>query len=336
MLGVQARTVTALATRRSSDEASCSAWRGSRPNSGAIPDVCTNVSLGERLRVVSRHNPKSVIVLPRPYVAEAPDRAGCRMGRADQRRQPRIQCRLAPLVSGNRAAPSPGTSPTADRHRRAHLSAVRRRRRSRPSSGVRFLASSTTLEALRARCRMTLVPDLAGTGIAVKTLTALAASHPVVSTDVGPRRLDLTRSRAASCRPTRTATRSHPTCLRCCAIRPCSRARRAASRAADQGRSSAAGATQTRWPTRRAPDRGHAGETAAGGARSRVADSGGRARPARPSPTRDTDREFTFRAGGSASALLSAGWHRGEVWGRRMDGATSRLSFAGTRSIRRA
>ena len=46
------------------------------------------------------------------------------------------------------------------------------------------------LEAVRSQCRLTVVPDRAGTGISVKLLTALAQGHPVATTSVGLRGLD--------------------------------------------------------------------------------------------------------------------------------------------------
>ena len=46
------------------------------------------------------------------------------------------------------------------------------------------------LDALRAICRMSVVPDQAGTGIAVKTLAAVAHVHPLSVTTMGLRGLD--------------------------------------------------------------------------------------------------------------------------------------------------
>ena len=46
------------------------------------------------------------------------------------------------------------------------------------------------LDALRATCKITVVPDQGGTGISVKMLTALVSLHPVVTTRIGLRGLD--------------------------------------------------------------------------------------------------------------------------------------------------
>jgi hypothetical protein len=46
------------------------------------------------------------------------------------------------------------------------------------------------IETFRAGCRLTVVPDQGGTGIAVKMLTTLAAGHPMATTPLGLRGLD--------------------------------------------------------------------------------------------------------------------------------------------------
>ena len=287
-----------------------------------IPDVCTNVSLGERLRV-ARANPKSVIVLPRPYVAEAAD--------------PGPGAEWDVLISGDSHAFNVGSlrwflETVLPRHpalRDKRIAVAGRifqqfdAKAIEATSGVRFLGFVDDLEALRARSRVTLVPDRAGTGIAVKTLTALAASHPVVSTDVGLRGFDDVVRRILPAHADGDALAADllallddPALLG---------ARRAASGAAYR-------AVLGGWSYTTALADADAPDTAMLARRravlSRVADLAAARAPA-PEPDADADREFTFRLGGSATPLLSAGWHHGEIWGRWMDGATSRLSFAG-------
>ncbi len=286
------------------------------------PDVCTNVSLGERLRV-SRANPKSVIVLPRPYVAEAAD--------------PGPDAEWDVLISGDSHAFNVGSlrwflETVLPRHpalRDKRIAVAGRifqqfdAKAVEAASGVRFLGFVDDLEALRARSRVTLVPDRAGTGIAVKTLTALAASHPVISTDVGLRGFDdavrhilPAHADGDALAADLLALLDDPALLA---------ARRTASGAAYRavlgGWSYA-----TALADAEAPDAARLARRQAVLARIAALAA---ARQGQPEPEPDTDREFTFRLGGSATPLLSAGWHHGEVWGRWMDGAASRLSFAG-------
>jgi hypothetical protein len=152
-----------------------------------IPDVCTNVNAQECARV-ARQNATAVIVLPRPAVRIAADPTvnvvWDAMIVADQhafniqsvrwfidhiwaRHLPVRQLRIA--VAGR-----------VDRHIRTEDFA---------GSRLAFLGFVEDLDLLRSQSILTLVPDRAGTGIAVKTLTAMAAGHPLVSTDIGLRGL---------------------------------------------------------------------------------------------------------------------------------------------------
>lgn len=55
---------------------------------------------------------------------------------------------------------------------------------------LHFLGFVEDLEAVRSSCRMSVVPDVGGAGISIKLLTALAAGHPLATTQVGLRGLD--------------------------------------------------------------------------------------------------------------------------------------------------
>lgn len=58
------------------------------------------------------------------------------------------------------------------------------------ASGVHVLGFVDDLETFRAACRLTVIPDQLGTGVAVKLLTTLANGHPLVATPASVRGLD--------------------------------------------------------------------------------------------------------------------------------------------------
>jgi hypothetical protein len=55
---------------------------------------------------------------------------------------------------------------------------------------LHFMGFVEDLEAVRSQCRLTVVPDRAGTGVSVKLLNALAVEHPVATTTTGLRGLE--------------------------------------------------------------------------------------------------------------------------------------------------
>jgi hypothetical protein len=55
---------------------------------------------------------------------------------------------------------------------------------------LHFMGFVEDLEAVRSQCRLTVVPDRAGTGVSVKLLNALAVEHPVATTNMGLRGLE--------------------------------------------------------------------------------------------------------------------------------------------------
>jgi hypothetical protein len=152
-----------------------------------IADVCTNVNIAERERV-AQHNERAVIVLPRPYVPPAINQQARydwdALIVADQHHFNITSVRWFldevwrpdPAIRDLRIA----IAGRADRHVDTAAYA---------SEKLYFAGFVEDLDDLRRRSLVTLVPDRAGTGIAIKTLTALAAGHPIVSTDIGLRGL---------------------------------------------------------------------------------------------------------------------------------------------------
>lgn len=152
-----------------------------------VADVCTNVNIAE-LERVARCNERAVIVLPRPYVPLAINQQARydwdALIVADQHHFNVLSVRWFldevwrpdPAIRDLRIA----IAGRVDRH--IDIAAY-------ASEKLCFLGFVDDLDELRRRSALTLVPDRAGTGIAIKTLTALAAGHPVVSTNVGLRGL---------------------------------------------------------------------------------------------------------------------------------------------------
>ncbi|MBS0639356.1 MAG: glycosyltransferase [Proteobacteria bacterium] len=152
-----------------------------------IPDLCTHVSLGEeaKLRQLCRN---TAIVLPRPYVRPVKPDTSPRYDILivgdqhafniqsvqwfiEQVWQPHLQpCGIQVAIVG-RVVGKIDTSRYG-------------------SPLLHFLGFVDDLEAVRAACRMTVVPDQGGTGIPVKTLTTLAQGHPMSVTTAGLRGFD--------------------------------------------------------------------------------------------------------------------------------------------------
>ena len=152
----------------------------------AIPDICTHVSETElaRLGPLSR---RAELVLPRPYVqlaaAAEPPRFDVLIGGhshpfniaavdwfLNQVWRPFLETMSVRVaIAGGAGARGVGRTPD--------------------SPLLDFLGFVDDLDALRAACRLTAVPDRDGTGIAIKTLSTIAAGHPMVSTSNGLRGL---------------------------------------------------------------------------------------------------------------------------------------------------
>ena len=160
-------------------------------------DGCTCVNPTER-RVIARHNPHTRIVIPRPYGPTAKDPANTAVWDilivADQHpfNIASVQWFLRDVVAGNAFL---ATQRIAIVGRvKAHLET----NGLVPPPNVVLFGFVENLNDIRAVSRLSVNPDQAGTGIAVKTLTAIHAGHPLVSTRIGIRGL---RSLAAKLIP---------------------------------------------------------------------------------------------------------------------------------------
>ncbi|MGI8553582.1 MAG: glycosyltransferase family 4 protein [Dehalococcoidia bacterium] len=287
-----------------------------------IPDVCTSVSIEESRRV-ARHNVHSALVLPRPYVFEVPVTEEAVFawdalitGDNHEFNVASVRWFIDTVLA---------SEPALKRLRIAIVGRVAQQfdvRSLEATTNLRFLGFVDDLESLRASCRLTLVPDQAGTGISVKALTALAAAHPLVSTAAGLRGFD---SSVRLFIPGHKEPREFAADLiRLVEDSPLLAVRRDASKAAYHallGNGSYRRCLQETNP----PD--------AARLQLRSQTLARIAKLARDLPSEaangssGTDRAFDFRAGGNGSTLLSTGWHKGEVWGRWMDGEISVLKL---------
>lgn len=156
-----------------------------------IPDACSNVNMSEQTRV-KRLNSNSRIVIPRPYIPHV-DANGARHGSnagwdilivADQHffniSSLRWFLKLIeknPWLQDYRVAIAGRANKFIQPDEYAHL------------SNVVLLGFVDDIDDLRAHSLISVIPDQGGTGIAIKTLTALAAGHPIVATAIGLRGL---------------------------------------------------------------------------------------------------------------------------------------------------
>ncbi|MFL5281356.1 MAG: glycosyltransferase [Rhodopila sp.] len=280
-----------------------------------IADLCTHVSLTEAQALASL-NRQTAIVLPRPYVHEAfadanPEYDLLLVG--DQH-----PFNLVSLAWFLQQVWQPLLSPAGIRVAIAGRAGGPVRAAVPPSSLLHVLGFVTDLEALRARCRVTVVPDCGGTGVAVKTLTTLYAGHPLATTTIGLRGLDpaLTRLLPAFNDPTELAA----DILALCSNPENLAARRALVR-------------EVRDSLHRGP--GYAdclaklpAPTAAWQAQ-RLAQWQDAIAPAQR--TAIAPYWFTLNAPFAMTGtiwddqVLRYGWHEPEDWGRWMDGATSEI-----------
>jgi hypothetical protein len=153
----------------------------------AIPDICTHVSVDELARLAS-HSQRSAIVLPKIYL-QAPLTA--------------ITPRFDLFLVGDQHPFNIQSlrwfldevwrqhlEPAAVRVAIAGRAGDRLDAAAYASPSLHFLGFVDDLDALRSSCRMSVVPDRAGSGIPIKMLSALAAGHPLVTTSIGLRGLD--------------------------------------------------------------------------------------------------------------------------------------------------
>jgi hypothetical protein len=280
-----------------------------------IPDVCTTVNEGEQLRV-SRFAQRSEIVLPRPYVPACVAQqsyAWDMLVVADQhdfnirsvrwlldviRRDPVLRKSRVAIVgrAGNHIQP----------------------REYADLPGVTFLGFVPDLDALRAISRLSVVPDQMGTGIAIKTLTALAAGHPVATTVVGARGLLLDPRKDLAAQEDAGAFAADIRRLLTNDIELETRRQQsiaAYSRLAGGSTFSRCLAILDEPDVERTRERHALMERALA------------LEPRRPKSTGSAAaRHLHFKFGGNAQDVLRDGWHAGESWGRWMDGPTATIA----------
>ena len=285
----------------------------------SIPDFCTVVSESEQLRV-SRHAIRSEIVLPRPYVA--PTQAGSSqlwdvLVVADQHdfniRSVRWfldVIRSNPVLRRARVAIAGRAG--------SHISP----REYGDLRGVRFLGFVPDLEQLRAKSRLSVIPDQAGTGIAIKTLTALAAAHPIVTTTFGTRGLPLTMGADIAAHDDAVEFAADIVRLLEDESELERRRQQSAAAYAKIAGQSSFGCYLSQLPE---PD-----ENTIQRRNDRIAQVLS-VLPTRPESEVERPASYrarlNFRYGGNAQQALREGWHAGESWGRWMDGTSASLVF---------
>jgi SAM-dependent methyltransferase len=148
-----------------------------------LADVCTNVNEHENKRV-ARWNDASMLVLPRPYVGRidtiSPEEAeydALIVADIHPFNIRSLEWFLEEVWQPNDAVRSLRIAVVG----RA-CNAIDSQRYNHPN--LHLLGFVEDLDALRQRCLVSLAPDRAGTGVAVKVLTALYAGHPLVGTSI--------------------------------------------------------------------------------------------------------------------------------------------------------
>nr|WP_294546498.1 glycosyltransferase [uncultured Rhodopila sp.] len=155
----------------------------------ALPDICTHVSTTE-LEGLKRHAQRSAIVLPRIYLPPAPP-------------PPPAPARFDLLIVGDEHVFNiaslhwfldevwrPHLEPASVRVAVAGRAGQRLDSTLYRSPLLHLLGFVDDLETFRSWCKLTVVPDRAGTGISVKLLTTISAGHPLATTPIGLRGLD--------------------------------------------------------------------------------------------------------------------------------------------------
>nr|WP_294507573.1 glycosyltransferase [uncultured Rhodopila sp.] len=153
----------------------------------AIPDICTHASVTELARLAV-YSQRSAIVVPRIYLPAA---------------VPSVPPKFDILLAGDEHDFSiaslrwfldevwrPYLEPFAVRVVIAGRAGDRMVAAEYASPLLHFQGDIADPDRLRSSCRMTVVADRAGSGIAIKLLAALAAGHPLVTTPIGIRGLD--------------------------------------------------------------------------------------------------------------------------------------------------
>ncbi len=284
-----------------------------------IPDFCTTVNQREQA-VVAKYAVRSEIVLPRPYVP------GC-TGQGQQvwdvlvvADQHEFNIRSVRwLLNVIRSDPVLRRARVAIVGRvGAHI----RRKEYSDLSNVKFLGFVRELDTLRNTARLSAIPDQAGTGIAIKTLTALAASHPVVVTRAGVRGLSLDPGTDLVAHDTASSFANDLVHL----LSDDDALERRRMQSASTYARLLGGWSFTRClATVPEPD----SETVARRSQLMAKVLESHREPAVPEaePAVADDGQWDFRLGGSAQPILRDGWHAGEPWGRWMDGPSATLEI---------
>jgi hypothetical protein len=278
-------------------------------------DVCIALSLSELPRI-RRHAP-TAYVLPRPYARRALPADGevlwdiLVVMNAHHFNIPALDAFLEHVIA---ADPALAVRRVAIVGRIDTVLAPAWRDRLPQTQWLGYVAD---IDALRDRARLSVCPDLAGTGVAIKTLTAIAAGHPLVATSVAlrglaPAILDLLppADTVVAMRRQIAALLDDPQAL-------------AARRAA------VARARDLLWPAAGhgpALDAARAATRDAAPARARLAAALAEA----PAPTEADDAgaetiTIRFGAGGNDRPRLGTGWLHDEPGGRWSDGGTAIL-----------
>jgi hypothetical protein len=154
-------------------------------------DVCINVSCDEQRRIC-RHASSSLLVLPEPYVKPwtdpGPDAEWDMLIVADEHffNVTSVAWLMEDVISPN------------ERLRNKRVAIVGHVRRSLEHlwserlPNVRWLGFVDDLDQIRNSSRLAVCPDLSGTGISVKTLTAITAGQPLIATPAAMRGLPRT------------------------------------------------------------------------------------------------------------------------------------------------
>jgi hypothetical protein len=184
----------------------------------AIPDICGHVSVAE-LERLGPQSQRSAILLPRAYQRSTPEPGTARAAESEAATfdvlvfgdehpfnitsvrwfvdavwRPYLAPEAVSVAIAGRVGRHVQDSGSGPVKQQPHEPPRRPREQTGEQTGgtsaLRILGFVDDLDALRATCRLTAVPDRQGTGTAVKTLATLAAGHPLVTTPVGVRGLD--------------------------------------------------------------------------------------------------------------------------------------------------
>lgn len=183
---------------------------------------------------------------------------------------------------------------------------------------TRWLGYVKDLDALRDTARLSVCPDLHGTGISIKTLTTIAARHPVVATPVALRGLpDAIRDLI-------------PPAIGAAGLQSQIRTLLSDVNLLEQRRQAVAAAADLLWPAAsHAPALSMALETGPDRSGIRAAFLAALGQEREPVPAVSDDKRIRFGADGNDRAYLGRNWLHDEPGGRWSDGASATLRLPG-------